>query len=253
MKRVLSFIMLSTLVSCGDLETSKIENIKKKTEIKKEDKYIKMIKSSISLKKDYEVSKIVFDKTKVSKYTVEESEIDLAKTIIKPLSSYSTKQLLELPESKRLRCHVVVPSTISKESLRNTLKSILFKKTEKDKNIDVVEIFAYDNKKDIGNGYTYGKILWSPEGGIGKVTSKIAIMNIRDNYKTEVNIKAIVGNLKINEMPTEKELNIYYEIMSEKYYDMQEEEFLPAIMRKYNIKTEKELNDIFIKVLATKM
>lgn len=78
-------------------------------------------------------------------------------------------------------------------------------------------------------------------------------MNIRDNYKTDVIIKDILGNLKINQIPTEKELNIYYEIMSEKYYDMQEEDFLPDVMKKYNIKSEKEINDIFIKVLATKM
>lgn len=128
MKRVISFILFFNLLSCGDLETPKTENIKIKAEIKEMQQSNEFDNSSRYLENDIKISKIIFDKNKVSKYIIEEAKIDLAKTLIKPLSSYTTKELLELSQSKRLRCHVIVPSDISKESLSNTLKSILFKK-----------------------------------------------------------------------------------------------------------------------------
>jgi len=146
-----------------------------------------------------------------------------------------------------------VPYNISRENLENTLKYIVNKKSKNDKNIDEIMIFAYDDKNDIGTGYTFAKLLWAPKGEIGNATPEIAKSNIRSNYKIEISIKDKVGKIKKSDLPTERELEIYNEIVSEKYWDMQDEDYFPIIMKKFDIRTKEELKDIFLKVGAYKM
>lgn len=220
---------------------------KKKTQPKENDTTIKT-----ETKEKPKSFKIGFDKMKISKYTIEDTEIGDTKTIVGKMSNYTTKELKELPSSKRLTLSIVVPYNISKENLENTLKSIVAKKTGKDSNIDEIVIFAYDDKNDIGSGYTFGKLLWAPNGKTGMMTPEIVLNNDRSSYEFKIIIKEKVGNIKKADLPTKRELEIYNEIMSEKYWDMQEEDMIPKVMKKFNI-TEKELRDIHLKVLAHKM
>ena len=236
---ILIGILTVFMISCSE-NKKKTQQDEKNTTIKTETK--EKLKSF----------KMEFDKTKISKYTIEDSEIGGAKTIIGKMSDYTTKELKELPSSKRLTLSIVVPYNISKENLENTLKSIVAKKTVEDNNIDEVVIFAYDDKNDIGNGYTFGKLLWAPNGKTGMMTPEIVLSNNRNSYEFKIIIKEKVGNIKKVDLPTKRELEIYNEIMSEKYWDMQEEESEPIIMKKFKI-SKKELNDIWLKVAAHKL
>tara|TARA_R110002051_G_scaffold324223_1_gene420548 strand:+ start:3874 stop:4572 length:699 start_codon:yes stop_codon:yes gene_type:complete len=212
----------------------------------------KKTKSELKTSKIESNYKIDFDSTKISTFTIEESEFSSAKAMTRKLSDYSTQELKDLPKFIRLTMSIIVPFDISKENLENTLKSIVSEKMEKDNDIDEIVIFAYDDKNDIGMGYTFGKLLWSPNGKTGNVTPEIAKNNIRTNYKFDIIIKDKVGNISKSDLPTKRELEIYNEIMSEKYWDMQEEESEPIIMKKFNI-SRKELKDIWLKVAAHKL
>ena len=234
MKRIIWILPILILLSCNETKKDKKTESELKTS-KIESRY-----------------KIDFDSTKISTYTVEESEFSSTKAMTRKLSDYSTQELKDLPEFIRLTMSIVVPFDISKENLENTLKSIVSKKTEKDSDIDEIVIFAYDDKNDIGTGYTFGKLLWSPNAKTGNVTPEIAKNNIRTNYKFDIIIKDKVGNISKSDLPTKRELEIYNEIMSEKYWDMQEEESEPIIMKKFNI-SRKELKDIWLKVAAHKL
>ncbi|MDV7187949.1 hypothetical protein R3X25_11710 [Lutibacter sp. TH_r2] len=195
--------------------------------------------------------KIDFDATKISNFTIEESEFSSAKALTRKLSDYSTQELKDLPKFIRLTMSIVVPYDISKESIENTLKSIVYEQSKKNKDIDEIVIFAYDDKNDIGKGYTYGKLLWSPNAKTGNVTPEIAKNNIRTNYNFEIIIKDKVGKVTKSDLPTKRELEIYNEIMSEKYWDMQEEQSEPIIMKKFKI-SRKELKEIWLKVAKHK-
>lgn len=198
-------------------------------------------------------SNLMFDSKKISTYKIEDSEKDSFKPMMKKLSEYKTKELKDLSDYIRLTLSIVVPYNISRENLENTLKYIVNKKSKNDKNIDEIMIFAYDDKNDIGTGYTFAKLLWAPQGEIGNATPEIAKSNIRSNYKIEISIKDKVGKIKKSDLPTERELEIYNEIVSEKYWDMQDEGYFPIIMKKFDIRTKEELKDIFLKVGAYKM
>lgn len=234
MKKILRILPILFLLSCNGTKKNKKSEPKLKT-------------SKIESK-----HKIYFDSTKISNFTIEESEFSSAKAMTRKLSDYSTQELKDLPKFIRLTMSIVVPFDISKENLANTLKSIVYEKTEKNKDIDEFVIFAYDDKNDIGTGYTFGKLLWSPNAKTGNVTPEIARKNIRTNYKFDIIIKDKVGKSSKSDLPTKRELEIYNEIMNEKYWDMQEEDMIPIVMKKFNI-TEKKLRDIHLKVLAYKM
>jgi len=237
MRRTLWILPILILLGCNETKNNKtITKTESKLETSKvESKY-----------------KIDFDSTKISTFTIEESEFSSAKALTRNLSDYSTQELNDLPKFIRLTMSIVVPLDISKENLENTLKSIVYAQSEKNKDIDEIVIFAYDDKNDIGAGYTFGKLLWSPNAKTGNVTPEIAKNNIRTNYSFEILIKDKVGKISKSNSPTKRELQIYNEIMSEKYWDMQEEDFLPIVMKKFKI-TEKELRDIHLKVGAYKM
>jgi len=228
------------LLGCNETKNQKTE-LETEVEIKKE------------IPKVESIYKIDFDSTKISTFKIEESEFSSARALTQKLSDYTSKELNAVPDFIRLTMSIVIPFDISKENLENTLKSIVYEKTEKNKDIDEIVIFAYDDKNDIGSGYTFGKLLWAPNAKTGNVTPQIAKNNIRTNYRFDIIIKDKVGKITKSDLPTKRELDIYNEIMSEKYWDMQEEDMLPIVMKKFNIKTEKELKDIHLKVLAYKM
>jgi hypothetical protein len=239
------FFLLSLLILIG---TSCADNKPKTTSTES-----KNPSTVPELKTEIQPFKIDFDEKLVSSYKIENEERGNTKAMVKRLSEYTTKELEELPNSKRLTLSITVPFDISKKSLKNTLKSIASDQTNKNNDIDEIVIFAYDDKDDIGRDqYTFGKLLWAPNGKTGNVTPLIAKNNTRNNYEFDIIIKDKVGEIKKADLPTARELKIYNEIMSEKYWDMQEEQSEPIIMKKFKI-TKKELNAIWLKVAAYKM
>ena len=245
--RKLILLTIIILLSCKtetkkNIQTKNIQTIKK-TESKIE---------TLEVELEY---KIDFDSTKISIFTVEESQFSSAKALHPlKLSDYSTKELLDLPKFIRLTMSIVVPFDISKENLENTLKSIVYKKTEKNKDIDEIVIFAYDDKTDIGLGYTFGKLLWASNGKKGIVTAGIAKNNIRTNYSFDITIKNKVGNIKKSELPTKRELKIYDEMINKngQYTGNSEDEVRKILMKKYKIKTKKEYEKLHLKVAVYK-
>jgi hypothetical protein len=243
MNKILWILPILILLGCNETKNNKtITKTESETEVETK-------KETLKVESKY---KIDFESTKISTFTIEDSEFSSSKALTRKLSDYSTQELKALPKFIRLTMSIVVPFDISKENLENTLKSIVFEKTEENKDIDEIVIFAYDDKNDIGSGYTFGKLLWSPNAKMGNVTPEIAKNNIRTNYSFDIIIKDKVGKITKSDLPTKRELEIYNEIMSEKYWDMQEEDMLPIVMKKFNI-TEKELKDIHLKVLTYKM
>lgn len=240
MKKILWILPILMLLGCKEAKNDKIN-----TEIKSKLETTKV--EPLKLETEF---KIVFDSTKVSTYVIEDSGIDNFKPMVKKLSEYETQELKDLPEYKRIILSIVVPFDITKESLENTMKSIVHKKSTNNNDIDEIMIFAYDNKNDIGMGYTFGKLLWAPKGKIGNATPEIAINNNRDNYKFDIIIKDKVGNIKKSDLPTKRELEIYGEIVNEngQYTGKDDDEIRKIVMKKYKIKTEKEYEAIYLKV-----
>lgn len=200
------------------------------------------------------LEQLLFDEDMVSSYQIENEEKESSKAIVRRLSEYTTKELEKLPNSKRLTLSIVVSNDISKKGLSNTFKSIVAEKTKDDRDLDEIVIFAYNDKNDIGKiPYTFGKLIWAPKGNLGNITPQIASVNTRVDYQIEIDIKDKVGEIKKTDLPTDRELKIYKEIMSDKYTDMSEEKSNAIIMKMFNIKTKEELDAIWLKVAASKM
>lgn len=239
MKKIFGILSILILFGCNESKKGK-ENLTTETELEISENELKY--------------KVNFDQLNVSTFTIVDSEFSSAKTLTRKLSDYSTQELRALPEFIRLTISIVVPFDISRESLENTLKSIVNEKIEKNNDIDEIVIFAYDDKNDIGNTqYTFGKLLWAPDAKTGNMTPEIAKKNIRKNYAIDILIKDKVGKIGKSDLPTEKELEIYNEVMSEKYWDMQEEDMEKIVMKKFKIKSKKEFDSIFLKVGAYKL
>jgi len=241
-RKIIILVIVTILFSCCSDKTKYNKN-------KFEKKSIDLIKDSKPINK----FKITFDKSKVSRYTIENIENSSVKAMVKNLSTYTTQELINLPLFKRQIIRIIVPTFITKESLRNTLKYIIFKRTKENKDIDEIIIFAFDNKKDIDDFYTFGRLIWAAKGKLGNITPEIAKYNNRDNYKFEINIKDKVGNIKKSDIPTKRELSIYYMFSDEKYLDYPEEKLTKLVMKKFNIKSKKEFERIYLKVVAYKL
>lgn len=234
MKKIIILLTATILFSCSN----------------KSQKTQKFNEKPIEQTKKFE---ILFDKSKISEFTIENSENSSSKAIVKNLSEYSTNELIKLPSSKRQILRITVPTEISKEQLENTLKYIVSLKTIEDNDLDEIIIFAYDNKNDVDSFYTFGKLLWAPNGKLGNTTPEIAKNNIRDNYKFEIDIKEKVGNIKKTDIPSKRELAIYNMMTDDKYWDLPEDKLYKLVMNKFNIKSKKEAERIYLKVGVYKL
>ena len=128
-------------------------------------------------------------------YKIVKTEDISIKATSKPLSDYSLSKLATLPMNIRKEYRIVVPSNISKESLKNTLMKVVKDKTSENPDIDEVTVFAYGEGDDIDGAYTFGKVSWCPNGIVGGVNERIASTNDRTSYKYV---------FAINEHPKEK-------------------------------------------------
>lgn len=186
-------------------------------------------------------------------FTIENSENSSSKAMAKGLSEYSTAELIKLPLLKRQILRITVPTEISKEQLENTLKYVASLRTKEDNDLDEIIIFAYDNKNDIDSFYTFGKLIWAPNGELGNITPEIVKNNIRDNYKFDIDIKGKVGNIKKTDIPSERELAIYNMMTDDKYWDLPKDKLYKLVMNKFNIKSKKEAERIYLKVGVYKL
>lgn len=243
MKKIILLLSVVSLFSCynNPKETNKIKNESNEHEL--------IRKVNISVKK----FEIIFDKSKVSKFIIENVESSSYKAIVKNLSEYSMSELSNLPSVKRQVITIIVPSEITKEYLENTLKYIVAKKNKDDSDIDEIVVFVYDDNNDIGKiQYTYGKLIWAQNGKLGNITPEIAENNIRDNYQFVIDIRDRVGKFKESDSPTKRELAIYNMIMDDKYVDLSDEQLDILVMKKFDIKSKKELDELFLKVMHYK-
>ncbi len=115
------------------------------------------------------------------------------KVMTRPLSSYDQSELATLPIFERQTLRILVPVGQTKERYSEILKSAVERIRKENPNLDSVEIFAYDRKKDVEDGmkaYTIGKIDWRPRNGVNPVT---AVTNDRSNYEYLIDIRNNVG------------------------------------------------------------
>ena len=243
MKKIIILFAAAILFSCSNNSQKKQKLNERPIEQTKKSEKIEAIK-------EFEIT---FDKSKICKFTIENSKNSSAKAIFKNLSEYSTTELAKLPLSKRQILRITVPTEISKDQLENTLKYIVSQKTKENNDLDEIIIFAYDNKNDIDSFYTFGKLLWAPNGILGNVTPKIAKNNIRVNYKFDIDIKDKVGNIKKADIPNQRELAIYNMMTDDKYWNLSEDKLYKLVMKKFNIKSKKEAERIYLKVGVYKL
>jgi hypothetical protein len=184
-------------------------------------------------------------------YTIVGSRDLSMKAITKPPSQYSTYELRSLPLNIRKIYSIVVPSDISKEELKATMKHLVAKEIKKNPDIDEITVFAYDRKEDSDSIYTFGKMEWCPYGKWDGVTPEIASTNDRSSYEYIFDIRNKVGNLSSANKPTKKEFTIYDSFEKELRADLNiDEEILNRrVAKKFGI-SEKELKQIHTKIMT---
>jgi len=185
----------------------------------------------------------------VKPYRIVKSEDLSIKALTKPLSAYSSAQLRSLPMNIRKQYKIIVPSDISKEELKASMKHLVKQAITKNPDIDEIVIFAYDREEDSEGAYTFGKMEWCPNGNWAGVTPRIASINDRSSYEYVFDIKTKVGSLSADDMPTKQEFAIY-----DAYYkalwanpDLDEEIITKRVAKKLGI-SEKKLTEIWLKV-----
>lgn len=198
---------------------------------------------------------------------VKEEDLSI-KAIDKPLSSYSSLEIENLPLNLRKEYRILVASEITKEELEATFKKFINEKTNENKDIDEIVVLAYDNKNDINDAYTYGKAEWCPNGKWGEVSPDIALSNNRESYKFNFQINDKVGNLEKSDKPSDREIEIYNELKHrlnrmfddpDYYYVLEtdakmqeyEKQQHEEVCKKYNISLE-ELDEIYYRVVGWK-
>ncbi len=149
----------------------------------------------------------------------------------------------------RKEYRIVVPSMISKEDLKNSMKNVVEQETRRNPDIDEIVIFAYDRVEDSGGVYTFGKMEWCPNGKWGGMTPQIASSNNRSSYKFNFYISDKVGNISADDIPTEREYEIFYTYDKALWADpdLDEDIIKKRIAKKLGI-SEEELYEIYIKV-----
>lgn len=210
-------------------------------------------KEKISTPKAAKTYRVDFYESQVSPYSIEDTKQSKGRALGKNRSDYSEAEFKALPFYKRETYSVVVPVKISKESLRNTLKSIVDKKITADPDIDEIVILAYFKKNRIGkNDFTAGKLIWGPQGKLNHVKPKIAKNNIRMFYYCTIIINHKVGNIVEKDIPTDREWAIYNMVMTDKNFHLDDKKLDKKVMKHFNITSKKELYRIFYKVQGYK-
>jgi hypothetical protein len=196
----------------------------------------------------------------VRNYEIVKTEDFSMKALDKSLSAYTSAEIDNLPMNIRKEYRVVVPIDISKEELKATLIQVVMDKTSENPDIDVIVIFAYDREEDVDDFYTFGRLIWSPDGETFAVPSTIASKNDHSSYNYSFDIRDKVGNAYVDR-PTEREFeihDIYYKALMEIpdediLEDMHgaEAKVRARVAKELGI-SEEELDEIYSKVVGYK-
>lgn len=189
----------------------------------------------------------------VRPYRIVESKDYSIRALTEPFSTYSSTQLMSLPMNIRKIYKIIVPSDISKEELKASMKYLVKQEITKNPDIDDIAVFAYDRKEDSEGAYTFGKMEWCPNGNWAGVTSYIASSNDRSSYKYVFDIMGKVGNISADDIPTKQEFVIFdaYQKLRKPFLanpDLDEEMIMKRVAKKLGI-SKKKLNKIYFKVL----
>lgn len=115
-------------------------------------------------------------------YTIVSFEESRAKAMTKPLSSYTSAEIQQLPINKKNIYRVVVESGITREQVESTIEKIVGDITAEDKDIDEIGIFMFDDISIVNGAWNVASGIWAPQGKFGNVTPEIARTNNRKGY-----------------------------------------------------------------------
>lgn len=106
----------------------------------------------------------------------------------KSLSEFTSQELENLPDNKKMIFKIVMSKEFRKKQLDNTINKILIDLTKKNPDLDEIVLWLYSSKEMIGNPYDIGSVIWAPNGKLGGVDPHIALNNDRTSYKITKNI-----------------------------------------------------------------
>jgi len=207
-------------------ETTEIK--KKNAENEKLQNLIKTQKAEIAQLKELcrkagiDIEAAKHDRAETKSYKIAKTEDISIKAMSKPLSAYSLSELTNLPMNIRKEYRVVVPSNILKEELKNILMKVVKDKTSENPDIDAVTVFAYGKGDDIDGAYTFGKVIWCPNGKWGDVNERIASTNDRSSYKYVFDIANWLKEKAISEKESKiktKKIKRHIQVLADRYTD----------------------------------
>ena len=192
------------------------------------------------------------DKVATKQYKIVKEESTTHKAVVGKLSSYSSKELEKLPTVIRKEYRIVVPEGLSQTDIKNTVKNMIDKQLEENKDIDEMMIFVYDDERDAGGMYTVGRAVWGVDGKFGNVTPEIAKTNDKSKHKITFHIKT--KERTSSNKPTDRELKIYYAHHKALWEDVTVPEKVVASRtgKKFGI-TPEEVDRIYTKVSIWKL
>lgn len=106
----------------------------------------------------------------------------------RPIAAYTQKELDALPDAKHIVYKIVVSEEFSAEQTRPTINKFIADMTEKDKDIDEIELHVYSEESRLSGPYDVAKAVWGVEGRLEKVGPEIATGNKRDDYAIKTHI-----------------------------------------------------------------
>lgn len=145
---------------------------------------------------------------KSSKYEIVATDDDSYKTLTKPLSSYTTQEVRNLPMAKKFVYKVVVPPSIKTAQVRPTVGRIIADITGQDNDIDEIVLFFYSDKELVNEAYDVARAVWAPGGKTGEVTPEIATTDDRTGYRTTIETKDNLEEYLSNRQKSESKFGL---------------------------------------------
>lgn len=111
------------------------------------------------------------------------------KATTKPIAAYSKKELAALPNAKHIVYKIVVPESFTAEQAQPTINKFIADMTERDKDIDEIEVNIYSEKSRLNGPHDVARAIWGVGGRLEKVGAEVASGNNRDDYAIKSQIK----------------------------------------------------------------
>ena len=118
-------------------------------------------------------------------YTIVSTESDTMRAMDRPLSSYSSSEITELPFYNRVNIVAALLEERAEDRIEATLYEITENAIEKDASIDRLFVFLYGSPEtaEAGGAFNVGRALWAPEGKTSGMTEQIARTGNRSTYE----------------------------------------------------------------------